>query len=55
MQSGSSKRELVVGTGLAFVLSALLSWIAVSGLNKYLGSIDDPTQITGGIRHPTSD
>jgi hypothetical protein len=52
MQSESSKRELVVGTGLALVLSVVLSWIAVHGLNRYLGPIDDSTQTTGSFSHP---
>ncbi len=55
MQSGSGRREVVVGTGLAFVLSVVLSWIAVYGLNQYLGSIDDSPQVTGSIRHPSAD
>ena len=51
MSSGTGKRELIVGTGLALMLSVLLSTIAVYGLNRYLGSIDD-TQSIESLRHP---
>ena len=37
------------------LLSVVLSWIAVYGLNQYLGSIDDSPQVTGSIRHPSAD
>jgi len=50
MSSGTGKRELIVGTGLALMLSVLLSTIAVYGLNRYLGSIDD-TQSIESLRH----
>jgi hypothetical protein len=49
MLSRSGKRELVVDTAVALVLSVLLSWIASYGLNRYLGPIDDPVT-TGSLR-----
>jgi hypothetical protein len=50
MSSGSTgKREFIVATGLALMLGVLLSFIAVYGLNRYLGSTDE-IQSTGSLR-----
>jgi hypothetical protein len=48
--SSSRKREFIVATGLALMLGVLLSFIAVYGLNRYFGSVDD-IQTTGSLRH----
>jgi len=48
MSSGSGKVEVLVGTGIALMLSVLLSWVAIYGLNRYLGSTDE-TEWT--VRH----
>jgi hypothetical protein len=51
MQIESSKRQLVGGALVALVLSALLSFGVIFGLNRYLGPIDDLPQTTGSVRH----
>jgi hypothetical protein len=51
--SGSAKCRIIGGALSTLVLSALLSFGTVYGLNRYLGPIDDP-QITGSFRHPQS-
>jgi hypothetical protein len=51
--SPSGKREFIVATGLALMLGVLLSFIAVYGLNRYFGSVDE-IQTTGSLRHPWS-
>jgi hypothetical protein len=48
--SSSRKREFIVATGLALMLGVLLSFIAVYGLNRYFGSVDE-IQTTGSLRH----
>jgi hypothetical protein len=48
--SPSGKREFIVATGLALMLGVLLSFIAVYGLNRYFGSVDE-IQTTGSLRH----
>jgi hypothetical protein len=50
MRIESSKRQLVGGALIALVLSGLLSFGIVSGLNRYLGPIDDVPQSTGSLR-----
>ena len=54
MPSQSGKRELLVGTAIAAMLSFLLSIGVVYGLNRYLGPVDD-SSITGSFRHPPAD
>lgn len=51
MPIGSDKRGLIGGAVLALALSALLSWAAIFGLNRYLDPIDDPAQATGSLHH----
>jgi hypothetical protein len=51
--SGSAKCRIIGGALSTLVLSALLSFGTVYGLNRYLGPIDDP-QITGSFRDPQS-
>ena len=51
MQIESSKRQLIGGAMVALVLSVLLSFGVISGLNRYLGPIDDLPQTTGNLRH----
>ena len=51
MQIESSKRQLIGGATVALVLSVLLSFGTVYGLNRYLGPIDDLPQTTGSARH----
>jgi hypothetical protein len=50
MRIESSKRQLVGGALVALVLSLLLSFGVISGLNRYLGPIDDLPQTTGSLR-----
>jgi hypothetical protein len=52
MSDISGKRELVTLTAAALILSFLLSWGAVYGLNRYLP--DDPPETTRSVRpsHP---
>jgi hypothetical protein len=47
----SGKREFIVATGLALMLGVLLSFIAVYGLNRYFGSVDE-IQTTGTLQQP---
>jgi len=47
----SGKREFIVATGLALMLGVLLSFIAVYGLSRYFGSVDE-IQTTGSVHHP---
>jgi hypothetical protein len=55
MQIESSKRQLIGGAMVALVLSVLLSFGVISGLNRHLGPIDDLPQTTGNLRHlPTN-
>jgi hypothetical protein len=51
MRIESSKRQFVGGALVAFVLSALVSFGAIYGLNRYLGPIDDLPRTTGSVRH----
>jgi hypothetical protein len=51
MRIESSKRQLVGGAMVALVLSVLLSFGVISGLNRYLGPIDDLPQTTGSLGH----
>jgi hypothetical protein len=46
----SSIREFVTAIAAALILSVLVSWAAVYGLNRYLGPYDDPTETTGTVR-----
>jgi hypothetical protein len=46
----SGKREFIVATGLALMLGVLLSFIAVYGLSRYFGSVDE-IQTTGSVHH----
>lgn len=54
MELRSGTRDLIVNTIIALVMSVLLSFGAVYGINRYLGPIDDP-QITNSLRHPLAD
>jgi hypothetical protein len=51
MRIESSKRQFVGGALVALVLSVLLSFGAIYGLNRYLDPIDDLSQTTGSVRH----
>jgi hypothetical protein len=42
MRQESSKRDFVVATAAAVILSAALSVAAVLGINHYLGPVEDP-------------
>jgi len=55
MRIESNKRQFVGGALLALVLSALLSFGAIYGLNRYLDPIDDLPQTTGSLRHLPAD
>jgi len=37
------------------MLNTLLSWVAIAGLNRYLGPIDEAEQTTGSVRHPPTE
>ena len=43
--------DIVMATAGALILSVLLSWGAVYGLNRYLGPGDDPAETTGALHH----
>ena len=43
--------RIVMATAGALILSVLLSWGAVYGLNRYLGPGDDPAETTGALHH----
>jgi hypothetical protein len=51
MRIESNKRQFVGGALVALVLSLLLSFGTIYGLNRYLGPIDDLPQTTGSVRH----
>jgi hypothetical protein len=51
MRIESNKRQFVGGALVALVLSGLLSFGAIYGLNRYLGPIDDLPHTTGRVRH----
>jgi hypothetical protein len=51
MRIESSKRQFVGGALVALVLSVLLSFGAIYGLNRYLDPIDDLPYATGSVRH----
>jgi hypothetical protein len=42
MANPGGKRELILGTAVALLLSVALSFGASYGLNRYLGPIDGP-------------
>jgi hypothetical protein len=42
--------ELAMTFLTAIILSILVSWGAVYGLNLYLGPIEDPAETTGSLR-----
>jgi uncharacterized BrkB/YihY/UPF0761 family membrane protein len=52
MATRSGKRELILGTAIALVLTVLLSFGATYGLNRYLGPIDDPMTTGSLLRRP---
>jgi hypothetical protein len=47
----SGRRDILMATAGALILSVLLSWGAVYGLNRYLGPSDDPAETTGALHH----
>jgi hypothetical protein len=51
MRSDLSKRQFFGGALVALVISVILSFGAIYGLNRYLGPIDDLPQTTGSLRH----
>jgi hypothetical protein len=51
----SSKRQFIGGALMALVVTVLLSFGAIYGLNRYLGPIDDLPRTTGSLHHlPTN-
>jgi hypothetical protein len=50
MADKSGKRDFILGTAAALVLSVLLSWGAVYGRNRYLGPVEEPIWTMGGVR-----
>jgi hypothetical protein len=48
MSDSSGKRQLVTEAAAALILSVVLSWGAVYGLNRYLP--DDPPETVGSVR-----
>lgn len=50
MPSGRGNRRLIGGAVLSLLITLLLSFGAMYGLNRYLGPIDDPPQTTGSLR-----
>jgi hypothetical protein len=55
MRFESSKRQFIGGALMALVVTVLLSFGAIYGLNRYLGPIDDLPRTTGSLHHlPTN-
>lgn len=46
----SDGREILTATAMGLVLGILLSWGTVYGINRYLGTGDDPYETTGSAR-----
>jgi len=48
MLGGLGKRRLIGGAVVSLVITVILAWGAIYGLNRYLAPIEDPA--TGGLR-----